>query len=107
MLHLDHLNVKLMTKLIMAACVLHNLCLMLDDFDDSYLLPNDGYDGNGDCDDCRLAGNDVRRIVEEKRNHLMNAFFKLLYCFKELEELDQLLIVINNNFHPLCAHCTY
>ena len=55
LLDIDHLDV------IMAACVMHNFCLMYDDFDESYFLPNCGEDdGRGP------------RIAQLKRNQLMN-----------------------------------
>ena len=72
-LYLDHLDVKLMAKLIMAACVLHNFCLMLDDYDNSYFLPGDG--NNADDDDGGDAGLRAiqqQRIAEGKRNDLMD-----------------------------------
>jgi len=42
--HLNHLSVKLMTKVVMEACVLHNFTLVHDNFDESYFLDDD--DGN-------------------------------------------------------------
>ena len=76
LLYLDHLEVKFMVKLIMSACVLHNFCLILDDFDENYYLQGDDGDtneGNDAYDHCRLTANDVRRDAEAKRNNLMNA----------------------------------
>lgn len=66
-------DVKLMAKLIMAVCVLHNFCLMLDDYDNSYFLPGDG--NNADDDDGGdggLSAIQQQRIAERKRNHLMD-----------------------------------
>ena len=54
----------------MAACVLHNVCLLHDDFDESYFLHDD--DDDDDDDD---EGSDDRRgdrAVQLKRNQLMN-----------------------------------
>lgn len=72
LLYLDHLDVKFMAKLIMSACVLHNFCLMLDDYDDTYFLPGDGNDDSNDGDDGGLTAIQQQRIAEQKRNHLMN-----------------------------------
>lgn len=69
-LYLEHLDVKLMAKLIMAACVLHNFCLILDDYDNSYFLPGDG--NNADDDDGELSAIQQQRIAEQKINHLMD-----------------------------------
>lgn len=46
---------------------MHNFCLIYDDFDDSYFLPNDGDDDDGGADDGRGP-----RIAQLKRNRLMN-----------------------------------
>ncbi|XP_068686411.1 putative nuclease HARBI1 [Montipora foliosa] len=73
LLYLDHLDVKLMAKLIMAACVLHNFCLMLDDYDNGYFLPGDGnHDDEDDGGDGGLSAIQQQRIAERKRNHLMD-----------------------------------
>lgn len=61
---------KLMAKLIMAACVLHNFCLMLDDYDNSYFLSGDG--NNADDGDGGLSAIQQQRIAEQKINHLMD-----------------------------------
>ena len=54
LLDIDHLDVVFATKVIMAACVMHNFCLMYDDFDESYFLPNCGEDDENDgADDGR------------------------------------------------------
>ena len=52
---------------IIAACVLHNFCLLHDDFDDGYM----GDDGNGDEDDDPGYHLPDGR-AEQKRTHLMN-----------------------------------
>ena len=60
LLDTEHLDVIFATKVIMAACVMHNFCLIYDDFDESYFLPNCGEDdGRGP------------RIAQLKRNQLM------------------------------------
>ena len=69
LLYLDHLDVKVMAKLIMAACVLHNFCLMLDDYDNSYFLPGDG--NNADDGDGALSAIQQQRIAERKGNHII------------------------------------
>ena len=46
---LEHTDMKLLVRLIMSACVLHNFCLLNDDFDDSFFpVHHDGYDGDAD-----------------------------------------------------------
>lgn len=68
LLDIDHLDVIFATKVIMAACVMHNSGLMYDDFDESYFLPNCGEDDENDgADDGRGP-----RIAQLKRNQLMN-----------------------------------
>lgn len=47
LLTLEHLDIELLVHLIMSACVLHNFCLLKDDFDDSYFLDHDDGDGAG------------------------------------------------------------
>ncbi|XP_015749673.1 PREDICTED: putative nuclease HARBI1 [Acropora digitifera] len=69
LLHIDHLDVTHATKLVMAACVMHNFCIIHDDFDESYFLPNDD-----DDDDNDVGTDDGRgpRLAQLKRNRLMN-----------------------------------
>lgn len=67
LLFLDHLDLELEVKIIIAACVLHNFCLVHDDFDAGYML--DGNDDN-DRDDNQVPCPDGR--AEQKRTHLMN-----------------------------------
>lgn len=56
------------TKVVMAACLMHNFCLIYDNFDESYLLPNGGEDDYNDgADDGRGP-----RMRQLKRNRLMN-----------------------------------
>ena len=65
LLYLDHLDERFSAKVIMAACVLHNMCLLHDDFDESYLLHDD--DDDDGADDRRGD-----RAAQLKRNQLMN-----------------------------------
>jgi len=67
LLFLDHLDLELAVHVIIAACVLHNFCLLHDDFDDGYMGDDD--DGNED-DDPGHHLPDGR--AEQKRTHLMN-----------------------------------
>ena len=73
MKYLDHLDLKLAVKIVIAACVLHNFCLVHDDFDNDYFLPDDGDDGNQQQD----GGDDGNHVIGggpaiQKRQHLMN-----------------------------------
>lgn len=71
-MYLDHLDERFCAKVIMAACVLHNICLLHDDFDDSYFLNDDD-----DDDDDNDEGSDDRRgnrAAQLKRNQSMNIF---------------------------------
>ena len=47
-MYLDHLDERFSAKVIIAACVLHNMCLLHDDFDESYLLHDDDDDDGAD-----------------------------------------------------------
>lgn len=67
LLFLDHLDLELAVHVIIAACVLHNFCLLHDDFDDGYMRDDD--DGDED-DDPGHHLPDGR--AEQKRTHLMN-----------------------------------
>ena len=49
--HMDHLNVELIVELIISACVLHNICLLHDDFDPGYMLDDDDHDDDEDEDE--------------------------------------------------------
>ena len=55
---MDHLNLELIVQLIISACVLHNICLLHDDFDPGYMLDDDGdYDDNdGDSSNSHDGG---------------------------------------------------
>jgi len=70
LLYLDHLDERFAAKVIMAACVLHNMCLLHDDFDESYFLPND--DDEDDDDDDGTDDRRGDRAAQLKRNQLMN-----------------------------------
>lgn len=65
LLFLDHLDLELEVNIIIAACVLHNFCLLNDDFDDGYFL-----DGDNEDNDAEQRYPDAR--AEQKRTHLMN-----------------------------------
>ena len=67
--HLDHLNQKLIVLLIIGACVLHNVCLLHDDFDEGYMLDNEDDDENDDGNDNGVAGRNDR-LAQQKRNDL-------------------------------------
>ena len=64
---LNHSSVKLMTKIIMAACVLHNFTLVHVDFDESYFLEDDDDDDFSGCDNFPR-----NRPAEQKCKHLLN-----------------------------------
>lgn len=66
--HLDHLNQKLIVLLIIGACVLHNSCLLWDDFDEGYMLDNDDDDHN--FRNNHNAGSQNDRLVQQKRTLL-------------------------------------
>ena len=67
LLFLDHLNLELAVHVIIAACVLHNFCLLHGDFDDGYMC-DDEYGDEDDDPGHHLP--DGR--AEKKRTHLMN-----------------------------------
>jgi len=67
LLFLDHLDLRLAVHLIITACVLHNFCLLHDDFYDGYLDDDDGFDDHLGDDGHRPDGR-----AEQKRIHLMN-----------------------------------
>jgi hypothetical protein len=69
--YLDHLDLELAVQIIMAACVLHNFCLLHDDFDNNYFLPDDEDDNQQDDDENNNHElNDGAAV--QKRQHLMN-----------------------------------
>ena len=64
--YLDHLD---LVQIITATCVLHNYCLVHDDFDDGYFLPGHA-DGGGDDGSEQQGPPD--HGAAQKRVHLMN-----------------------------------
>ena len=77
--HMDHLNLELIVQLIISACVLHNICLLHDDFDPGYMLDDDGDDDDNDGDSSNshdggsASGRD--RQADLKRDNLKNIIF--------------------------------
>ena len=68
---MNNLSVKLMTKIVMRACVFHNLTLTHDDFDESYFLDDDDDDGDDGYNDDDVHDSNCRdRTAELKRQHL-------------------------------------
>ena len=63
LLFLDHVDLQLAVHLIIAACVLHNFCIIHDDFYDDYI---------DDDDDPHDGGHHPDEGAEQKRTHLMN-----------------------------------
>lgn len=76
---MDHLNLELIVPLIISACVLHNICLLHDDFDPGYMLDDDGDDDDNDGDSLSshdggsASGRD--RQADLKRDNLKNIIF--------------------------------
>ena len=75
---MDHLNLELIVQLIISTCVLHNICLLHDDFDPRYILDDDGddEDNGGDSfsnDSGSASGRD--RQVDLKQDNLKNIIF--------------------------------
>ena len=64
---MDHMDLRLTVHLIISACVLHNFCIIHDDFYDGYMDDDDGFD-DGPQDD----GHNPDERAEQKRAHLMN-----------------------------------
>ena len=56
----------------MAACVLHNFCLVHDDFDEGYFLDGDDDDDDEGNVDHSLLNGRVCRLAEQKRAHIAN-----------------------------------
>ena len=67
LLFLDHMDLQLTVHLIISTCVLHNLCIIHDDFYDGYI--DDDRFGDDDPHD---SGNQPDERAEQKRTHLMN-----------------------------------
>ena len=72
--YLNYLDLELGVQIIMAAWVLHNFCLIHDDFDDNYFLPDEG-DSPQD-DENNFHDIDDGAAVH-KRQHLLNILFPL------------------------------
>ena len=70
LLFLDHMDLQLTVHLIISTCVLHNLCIIHDDFYDGY-IDDDGF-GDDDPHDSR---NQPDERAEQKRTHLMNTIY--------------------------------
>lgn len=66
--HIDYLNLKLIVLIIIAACVLHNVCLVHDDFDEGYMLDNENEIDDSSNDNGAAKQND--RLAQQKRNRL-------------------------------------
>ena len=78
--HMDHINLELIVQLINSACVLHNICLLLDDFDPGYMQDEDDDDDDDDPEDNGSGGDSGyasggTRQAELKRDHLENFIF--------------------------------
>ncbi|CAH3138053.1 unnamed protein product, partial [Porites lobata] len=58
---------RLAVHFIIATCVLHNFCILHDDFYDGYLMDDDSDDHYDDGDHCPGG------TAEQKRTHLMNS----------------------------------
>ena len=69
--YLNLLSVKHMTIYIMAACVLHNFCLINDDFDEGYFLWDDDDDYDDDSDVDHSLGR-LSKQAEQKRGLITN-----------------------------------
>ena len=78
---LHHIDIELLVHLIMSACVLHNFCILYDDFDDGYFVEDDDddHDDDDDDDDDGNEGNEGHAAhdpqilaAEIKRLQLMN-----------------------------------
>ena len=63
----------------MAACVLHNACLLHDDFDEGYMLDAEDEDNGGDDGDDGNNRDSIQRNAAQngdiKRSHLTNRIF--------------------------------
>lgn len=68
--YLDHLDLVMAVQIITATCVLHNYCLLHDDFDDGYFLP--GHADGGGADDGSEQQGPPDHGAAQKRVHLMN-----------------------------------
>ena len=69
---LEHIDMELIVQLIMSACIMHNFCIMHDDFDDNYFLDDEDDDGSGPNDGCNARAQDGLQAADAKRTYLMN-----------------------------------
>ena len=67
---LDHIDMELLVQLIMSACVLHNFCIIHDDFDVDYFL--DDHHDDGGAIEGHAVHDPNNQAAEAKRLHLMN-----------------------------------
>ena len=72
------LNIELMVLIIISACVLHNFCLIHDDFDEGYFGDQDEDDDEDDDDDDdddddggHGLAHPLLRRAQQKRLHIM------------------------------------
>ena len=71
---IDHLDIELLVLIIISACILHNFCLIHDDFDEGYFgdQDEDEDDDNGDDDDGGHGlAHPLLRRAQQKRMHIM------------------------------------
>lgn len=69
------INVELMVHLIMTARILHNFCILHNEFHEDYFVHSDDDSEDGGCvglDGCAAGGLDGVRLAEAKRIQLMN-----------------------------------
>lgn len=59
---MNHLCIKLMTKIVMGACVLHNFTLLHDDFDERYFLDDDDDDDDDNDSDAMIAPAETEQL---------------------------------------------
>lgn len=71
LIFLENIDLVLVVKIIMSACVLHNFCLLRDDFEDGYFL-DDGDDGSSDDGGGGSDSGPRDGQGEQKRVQLMN-----------------------------------
>lgn len=70
---LESIDMELLVHIIMSSCVLHNFCLLHDDFDDNYFLDHHDGDSDGDGGDGHAGGHrDDLLAAETKQVWLMN-----------------------------------
>ena len=77
---LNHIDVELMVNLFLSSSILHNYCVLKDDFDEGYFLDinddddddDDGSPGSDANDSSTPGGHDGLRVAEAKRVQFMN-----------------------------------